>query len=393
MAEAHRLCHLQVGEAGHHDVDVALGERHQRALQLAQESVDAVDLAAQPQPHVGGDLVVARAAGVQPFAGVTDELRQARLDVEVHVLELELPFEAAGVDLRTDLLHAALDVSAVLCGNHALCAQHLRVRQRGFDVGLCEPAVEADTGGVALRPVRRPARKTAPTRPWTCCRAGSSALRLQSNRECAFDSMVHPAVSSPTDDAAPRTSRPWLDSTRPGHSSGPATSLFDRLADAPRSTVASPFDVCHVGVVLRAVLVDAGGGRGRCRLCRGVAAAMVDAVFDRGRHRVDRHAAVARIGLRAAACVGARLRRRADGRRGRARRGERACRLGVVRVGRRSGIRAAATAAAGGSRRRARRSHRLLAASCAAAPRCRPTRRRDWPSCSRASVRISCSTP
>ena len=58
-----------------------------------------VDLAAQPQPHVGGHLVVADAAGVQALAGVADQLRQARLDVEVHVLQLELPLEAAGLDL------------------------------------------------------------------------------------------------------------------------------------------------------------------------------------------------------------------------------------------------------------------------------------------------------
>jgi hypothetical protein len=61
---------------------------------------DQVDLVAQPQPHVGGDLVVARAAGVQPLAGVADQLGQAGLDVQVHVLQVELPVEAAGLDLR-----------------------------------------------------------------------------------------------------------------------------------------------------------------------------------------------------------------------------------------------------------------------------------------------------
>ena len=73
-----------------------------------------VDLAAQPQAHVGRDLVVARAAGVQALAGVADERGQARLDVEVHVLEVELPLELAALDLRRDLRQAALDRGEVV---------------------------------------------------------------------------------------------------------------------------------------------------------------------------------------------------------------------------------------------------------------------------------------
>ena len=61
-----------------------------------------VDLVAQPQAHVGGDLVVARAAGVQALAGVAGELHQPGLDVEVHVLELDAPLEGAALDLGDD---------------------------------------------------------------------------------------------------------------------------------------------------------------------------------------------------------------------------------------------------------------------------------------------------
>jgi two-component system sensor histidine kinase AlgZ len=77
--------------------------------------------------------------------------------------------------------------------------------------------------------------------------------------------MARPAVTPAAGAAAAaRTSRPWLDSARAGEvttsssghtSSGLGTSLFDRLADAPRPVVVSPFDVCHVGVVLRAVIL------------------------------------------------------------------------------------------------------------------------------------------
>ena len=94
VAEADRLRHLQVGEAGHDDVGIGVGGLDQRALQFGQQAADRADLVAQPQPHVGRDLVVARAAGVQPLAGVADQLRQPGLDIQVHVFEVELPLEA-----------------------------------------------------------------------------------------------------------------------------------------------------------------------------------------------------------------------------------------------------------------------------------------------------------
>jgi hypothetical protein len=102
------------------------------------------------RPHVGGDLVVARAAGVQALARVADQLRQARLDVQVHVLEVELPFEAPGLDLLVDLRHAAADRVEVGGGDDALRGEHVGMRQRAGDVGLPQPAVERHAGRVAL---------------------------------------------------------------------------------------------------------------------------------------------------------------------------------------------------------------------------------------------------
>jgi hypothetical protein len=103
-----------VGEAGHHGVGVPGRHVDQRALHVGQQHGQRVDLAAQPQAHVGGHLVVAAAAGVQALAGVAHQLRQAGLDVEVHVFQLQLPLELAAFDLGGDLGHAALDVGQVL---------------------------------------------------------------------------------------------------------------------------------------------------------------------------------------------------------------------------------------------------------------------------------------
>ena len=77
---------------------------------------DSIDLAAQPKPSVGGDLVVARAAGVQPLAGVADQFGQALFDVEVYVFEFELPRELA-LDLFADLLQSALDRREIILGD------------------------------------------------------------------------------------------------------------------------------------------------------------------------------------------------------------------------------------------------------------------------------------
>jgi hypothetical protein len=105
------------------------------ALHGGQQRPRLVDLAAQPQAHVGGDLVVAAAAGVQALAGVAHQLGQARLDVQVHVFQLELPLEAPDSISAVICGHAALDVGQVLRADHALRLQHVGVRQAAVDVG------------------------------------------------------------------------------------------------------------------------------------------------------------------------------------------------------------------------------------------------------------------
>ena len=56
--------------------------------------VEAVDRPARPEPQVGGDLVVARAAGVEPAGDRPDPLGQRRLEVQVDVLERPGPTRA-----------------------------------------------------------------------------------------------------------------------------------------------------------------------------------------------------------------------------------------------------------------------------------------------------------
>jgi hypothetical protein len=139
-----------MGEAGHDGLGVRLGEVHQPPLQVAQQAVDAVDRRPQPQAYIGGDLVVARAPGVQSLAGVAHQVREPLLDVEVYVLQVEGPLEALRLDFVANLRHAALDVGQVLRRQHADRMQHVRVGERAANVELGEPAVEADRSRIAL---------------------------------------------------------------------------------------------------------------------------------------------------------------------------------------------------------------------------------------------------
>ena len=150
MPERDRLRDLQVREAGHDRAGVLLGQIDQREAQSLQQIADAVDFAAQPQADVGRDLVVARAAGVQALAGIADQRRQARFDVQVHVFQIELPLELAALDFAPDLRHAALNRFQVVRADDLLRGQHRCVRERPFDVDEREPLVEEHRRRIAF---------------------------------------------------------------------------------------------------------------------------------------------------------------------------------------------------------------------------------------------------
>ena len=150
VAEGHRLRDLQVGEARHHQRCVPLGLREQGLDEAHEQRIDGVDLGAQPEAQVGGDLVVARAPGMQALARIADQRGQAPLDVEVHVLVVERPLEAARLDLAAHLREAAHDGGHVAAREDPARAEHARVRERAGDVERREAPVESDRGGEFL---------------------------------------------------------------------------------------------------------------------------------------------------------------------------------------------------------------------------------------------------
>jgi hypothetical protein len=98
---------------------------------------------------------------VQPLARVADQRREARLDVQVHVFEIQLPFELAAFDFALDLRHAALDGGEVVGADDALRGEHRRMRERPFDVDERQPLVEEDRRRVALDELRHRLREAS----------------------------------------------------------------------------------------------------------------------------------------------------------------------------------------------------------------------------------------
>jgi hypothetical protein len=99
---------------------------------------------AREHRHVGGDLVVARAGGVQAASRRADDLGQAplhdRVDVLVGVEQLDL----ARLELLLDAVKAAEQRVAVALGDDVARREHARVRAGLLDVVGREPVVEAD---------------------------------------------------------------------------------------------------------------------------------------------------------------------------------------------------------------------------------------------------------
>jgi hypothetical protein len=88
-----RAAHLQVRVAGHEVVALPVSALNHDADERAQACLNLLDFVHEPEPHVGRDLVVARAARVQLAAEWADDLAQAPLVRGVDVFVVRLRFE------------------------------------------------------------------------------------------------------------------------------------------------------------------------------------------------------------------------------------------------------------------------------------------------------------
>ena len=113
MAKRHRLCHLQMGETRHKRGGVGFRQANNRTLQRPQCQSNVVNAIAQIKPNIGRDLIVARAARVQPLARVADQFRETLFDIEVHIFLGYRPNKPAGAYVRQDQRHAALNIRQI----------------------------------------------------------------------------------------------------------------------------------------------------------------------------------------------------------------------------------------------------------------------------------------
>ena len=250
VREVDRLGALEVRVAGHRPVQVALGELHEHALEVLRAcSSVSQRVRAREHRHVGGDLVVARARGVQLAADRADDLGQPPLDRHVDVLVV-----VARTGTRPSSSSASTRVEpaeqrvAVGVADDPGRGEHRRVRARLLDVVGPEPPVEADRGVqlaedrvLWLREARHPAIMPAmevvvrPARPRTprdglLYALGRAVLRRLRRRRRARAAAAAPRSTRAA--GTPRAGRSAASPRRAARSSGVLAAFPSATGDA-----------------------------------------------------------------------------------------------------------------------------------------------------------------
>ena len=114
VSQGKHLGLLQVGVSWKGRPGVLFGQVNQRPDCLAQGITDFSGLVHGVKSQVGGYLVVAAAAVVQPLGRLTDELAQPPLDGHMDVLVLLMELELPLLKLRSDVLQPLQDSCQVL---------------------------------------------------------------------------------------------------------------------------------------------------------------------------------------------------------------------------------------------------------------------------------------
>ena len=145
VPQGHRLPGLEMSESGRDRI--RLGAVDQRSHQVRQRAPDPKRQALHVEPHVGGDLVVAAAGGVQAATGVPEPLDQHALHVAVDVLVTGVNGTAGLVELLEQPVQCAgqrLDVGRI---DDAPRAEHGGVGTAGDDIFAIEPPVPGKRAG------------------------------------------------------------------------------------------------------------------------------------------------------------------------------------------------------------------------------------------------------
>ena len=124
---------LQMGVARDENRLGTLRESVEFAHCLGEGVVKGFAMILEPETHIGGDLVVATAGGVE-FRGGGLTFGEGLLDIHVHVFESGIPFKGAGFDLRLDGFKAGVNGVAFFGGKDADMGEHGGMGAAAFDV-------------------------------------------------------------------------------------------------------------------------------------------------------------------------------------------------------------------------------------------------------------------
>lgn len=195
VTERHRLGALQMGIAWHKDIGMGFGLVDQGALKICHQRVQTVQGVTSPQAHIGDNLVVAAASGMQARTGIADLFAQPGFHIHVDIFQFSLEIEGSRLDFMLYLSKALMDRIAVFVRDDALGGQHVRMCQGPLDVLFIEVFVETDGGVDLFHDFRRTARE--PTAPHIVLRHTVSPLLSLLYDELEVQPVTNPVKTSP----------------------------------------------------------------------------------------------------------------------------------------------------------------------------------------------------
>ncbi|MNK88119.1 hypothetical protein D3C87_1080730 [compost metagenome] len=194
VGEGDRLGTLQVGVTRQHCGLVGTGGSDQPLLQRRDGAEQQLTLRLAPELEVGGDLIVARAAGVQLLAQGADGIDELALDPGVDVFGIRAQ-DLLGILLHRSEqhLHRLLQFALLIAGQYTHLHQRLGPGHGALDILLRQPVIEPQRIVELLEPAIGSLTEASTPKCHTAlleCVVGG-ALRLPSSRgplACALKS-------------------------------------------------------------------------------------------------------------------------------------------------------------------------------------------------------------
>src|SRR5439155_10209265 len=197
---------LQIGVAGNNDFLFPLAQLHERPLKRANLLREGVDLIDQPQPHIQGDLVVARAASVDFCAG-RYPTSQFGFDVHVNVFQFGSPAKFPSRDFPFDCVQPLLNGTQFGPGQHSNFAEHRSMGAGATDIMTPQPPIKGDrlrelrhrSGWTSGEPSAARDRRSCFHARKTCSMCGETASKSLANcRRSQVWSLNIDALENPT---------------------------------------------------------------------------------------------------------------------------------------------------------------------------------------------------